>query len=78
MRQNAKRTDTSYIGYTHGYHVESGYPSTPKTIIQVLPEVRNLPRDEINAAGGVNGMQVELVHKDELTDTLADTPYGIG
>ncbi len=32
-----------------------------------------LARDEINAAGGVNGMQVELVHKDELTDTLADT-----
>ena len=32
-----------------------------------------LARDVINAAGGVNGMQVELVHKDELTDTLADT-----
>ena len=32
-----------------------------------------LARDIINAAGGVNGMQVELVHKDELTDTLADT-----
>ena len=32
-----------------------------------------LARDAINAAGGVNGMQVELVHKDELTDTLADT-----
>ena len=30
-------------------------------------------RDVINAAGGVNGMQVELVHKDELTDTIADT-----
>ncbi len=29
--------------------------------------------DGINAEGGVNGMQVELVHKDELTDTLADT-----
>ncbi len=32
-----------------------------------------LARDEINAAGGVNGMQVELVHKDELTDTFTDT-----
>ncbi len=32
-----------------------------------------LARDVINAAGGVNGMQVELVHKDELTDTLTDT-----
>lgn len=32
-----------------------------------------LARDAINAAGGVNGMQVELVHRDELTDTLADT-----
>lgn len=32
-----------------------------------------LARDAINAAGGVNGMQVELVEKDELTDTLADT-----
>lgn len=32
-----------------------------------------LARDAINAAGGVNGVQVELVHRDELTDTLADT-----
>ena len=32
-----------------------------------------LARDEINAFGGVNGMQVELVHKDELTETFADT-----
>lgn len=32
-----------------------------------------LARDAINAAGGVNGMQVELVHKDELTDTFDDT-----
>ena len=32
-----------------------------------------LARDAINAAGGVNGMQVELVHKDELTDTFAET-----
>ena len=32
-----------------------------------------LARDTINAAGGVNGIQVELVHRDELTDTLANT-----
>ena len=32
-----------------------------------------LARDGINAVGGVNGMQVELVHKDELTETFADT-----
>ena len=32
-----------------------------------------LARDAINAAGGVNGIQVELVHRDELTDTLANT-----
>ena len=32
-----------------------------------------LARDAINAAGGVNGMLVELIEKDELTDTLADT-----
>ena len=32
-----------------------------------------LARDAINAAGGVNGMQLELVGKDELTDTLAAT-----
>ena len=32
-----------------------------------------LARDAINAAGGVNGMQLELIGKDELTDTLAAT-----
>ena len=32
-----------------------------------------LARDIINAVGGVNGMQVELVYKDELTETFADT-----
>ncbi len=32
-----------------------------------------LARDVINAAGGVNGMQLEFIYKDELTETVADT-----
>ena len=32
-----------------------------------------LARDEINAADGINGMPVELIYKDELTDTFAET-----